>query len=707
MDEKTYLNPDASIETRVLDLLKRMTPEEKITQLSYNNPPIERLGIKKYCWWNEGLHGVARAGRATVFPQAITLAATFDKKLIEQIAKAISDEARAKFHEAQKKERRDIYRGLTLWSPNINIFRDPRWGRGQETYGEDPHLTAELGKAFVRGLQGKNKKYLKTAACAKHYAVHSGPEALRHSFNAVVSPKDLYETYLPAFKALVDEGVEAVMGAYNRVNGEPCCGSKTLLIEILRKKWGFKGHVVSDCWAIRDFHEHHKVTANGIESAAMALKNGCDLNCGCVFEEFLLLAYKEKLVSEDDIDRALSNLLRTKFKLGLFDPEELNPYSKIPTSVVRSKKHISLARESAVKSVVLLKNNYNVLPLEKDLNKIYVCGPNATNIDALTGNYYGLSDCFVSVLEGILGKVSNSTKVDYRMGCLLNTAHPNPHNWGIGEAKDSDAVIFVGGIDSTIEGEEGDAIASQAMGDRPDLSLPENQIRFLQELRAKAPNTKIIFVLMAGSPVIFPEELVDAVIFAGYPGEQGGNAIADIIFGDRSPSGKLPFTIPKSINDLPPYEDYSMENRTYRYSKAEPLYPFGFGLSYAKISLSNLSISNQNIKKGSGFKITFNIENHSEFMTEETIQLYISYPEANFRNPIFALKEFEKVKLKPYEKKSVSLKIQKTHYSTINENGDTVILQGKYKLFVGVSSPLKRSFELGAPKGLSTEFFIS
>ncbi|HOK05275.1 MAG TPA: glycoside hydrolase family 3 C-terminal domain-containing protein, partial [Victivallales bacterium] len=621
--------------------------------------------------------------------------------------KAISDEARSKFHDAQKKGRRDIYRGLTFWTPNINIFRDPRWGRGQETYGEDPFLTAELGKAFVRGLQGKNKKYLKTAACAKHYAVHSGPEALRHSFNAVVSQKDLYETYLPAFKALVDEGVEAVMGAYNRTNGEPCCGSKTLLIEILREKWGFKGHVVSDCWAIRDFHEHHKVTANGIESAAMAIKNGCDLNCGCVFEQFLLLAYKEGLVSEDNIDNALSNLLRTKFKLGLFDPEESNPYSKIPISVIRSKKHISLARKSAVKSIILLKNSNNLLPLKKDLNKIYVCGPNATNIDALTGNYYGLSDCFVSVLEGIARKVSNSTKLDYRKACLLNAEQVNPHNWGIGEAKDSDAVIFVGGIDSTIEGEEGDAIASQAMGDRPDLNLPKNQIKFLQELRTKSPNTKIIFVLMAGSPVIFPEELVDAAIFAGYPGEQGGNAVADIIFGDSIPSGKLPFTIPKSVEDLPPYEDYSMENRTYRYSKAEPLYPFGFGLSYAKISLSNLLISNQNIKKNSSFTVTFNIENHSELMVDETVQLYISYPETTFRNPIFALKGFEKIKLKPREKKTISLKVTKNHYSTVNEEGDTVILKGKYKLFVGVSSPAKKSFELGAPDGLWAEFFVS
>lgn len=705
-ENKTYLNPQASIEERVFDLISQMTPEEKISQLSYKSPAVERLGIPAYCWWNEALHGVARSGRATVFPQAIALAATFNLKLLEKIAGAIADEARAKFNESRKRNLRDIYRGLTFWTPNINIFRDPRWGRGQETYGEDPHLTAEMGKAFVRGLQGKDKKYLKTAACAKHYAVHSGPEALRHTFNAVVSKKDLYETYLPAFKALVDQGVEAVMGAYNRTNGEPCCGSKTLLIDILRNKWGFNGHVVSDCWAIRDFHENHKVTANGIESASMAIKNGCDLNCGCVYDEFLLLAYKEGLVSDEDINRALSNLLRTKFKLGLFDPDECNPYAKIEKSVIRSKKHIALAKQSALESIVLLKNKNNVLPLKKDLSKIYICGPNAANINALIGNYYGMSDNFSTVLEGVLSKVSDHTKAEYRMGCMINFENANPHNWAVGEAADSDAVIFAGGIDASIEGEEGDAIASSDMGDRLDLNLPSNQIKFLEKMREKYPNAKIIFVLMGGSPIIIPEELVDAVIFAPYPGEQGGNAVADIIFGDYSPSGKLPFTIPKSNDDLPPYEDYSMQNRTYRYSEAEPLYPFGFGLSYAKFAISELILNKELIRKNEVLKFSLTVENFSDFGAEETVQIYISYPKADFSNPKYALKAFKKIYLKAGEKKRIAFKLSSESLASVNNEGESVILGGKYTLYAGLSSPHPKSFVLGAPEIMRAEFIM-
>ncbi len=707
METRLYLDVNAPMEDRVVDLLRRMTAEEKITQLSYKSPAVERLGIPEYCWWNEALHGVARAGRATVFPQAIGIAATFDVKLVEKVASAISDEARAKFNESQKRGLRDIYRGLTFWTPNINIFRDPRWGRGQETYGEDPHLTAEMGKAFVRGLQGKDPSRLKTAACAKHYAVHSGPEALRHTFDAVVSKKDLNETYLPAFKALVDEGVESVMGAYNRTNGEPCCGSRTLLMDILRGKWGFKGHVVSDCWAIRDFHENHKVTANGAESAALAIKNGCDLNCGCVYEQFLLVAYKEGLVSDADLDRALSNLLRTRFKLGLFDPQEANPYSRISPSVIRSKKHVSLAREIAAKSLVLLKNRGNTLPLGKDISKIYVCGPNAANVDALTGNYYGISDCFTSVLEGLASKISNHSKLDYRMGCLINTPNANPHNWGVGDAADSDAIVFVGGIDSTIEGEEGDAISSADMGDRPDLNLPPSQTEMLEKLRAKAPNGKIILVLMSGSPVIIPEKLVDAAIFAGYPGEQGGNAVADVIFGDVSPSGRLPFTIPRSVSDLPPYEDYSMKGRTYRYSDAEPLYPFGFGLGYAKFAYSNAVLSKDRIRKGGSLRVSADVENLSEIAAEETVQLYISYPEASFRNPRFALKAFAKVRLGAKSRKTVSFRIGRDEISSTDDNGDSVVLPGEYRLHIGSSSPFARCRELGAPECLVLKFSVS
>jgi beta-glucosidase len=463
-------------EAKIKDLISQMTLEEKVSQLLHRSEAIPRLGIHEYNWWNECLHGVARAGVATVFPQAIALAATFDDGLVKQIADAISDEARAKYNEAIKQGNRGQYWGLTFWTPNINIFRDPRWGRGQETYGEDPYLTSRIGTAFVKGLQGDDPDNLKLAACAKHYAVHSGPEKHRHTFNALVSKKDLHETYLPAFKALVDAGVESVMGAYNRTLGEPCCASTLLIKDILRGRWGFKGHFVSDCWAIRDFHEYHKVTKTPEQSAALALNAGCDLNCGCTYP-MLTVACRQGLVTEEAIDTALARLLRTRFKLGMFDEPGTGKYGKLGREVINCDKHKALALKAAHKSVVLLKNENNLLPLDTSPKKISVVGPGAANAHSLFGNYYGVSAHFVTILEGLADKTKDmfGINLDYRQGCLMY-GDINRSTAEYGEANSSDVVIAVMGLDGAIEGEEGDAIASDSNGDRNTIELPPWQL---------------------------------------------------------------------------------------------------------------------------------------------------------------------------------------------------------------------------------------
>lgn len=503
-NKPVYLDPSYSFEERAKDLVSRMTIEEKVSQMLYNSPAIERLGIPAYNWWNEALHGVARAGTATMFPQAIGMAATFDEELIYKVADVISTEGRAKYHASSKKGDRGIYKGLTFWSPNINIFRDPRWGRGQETYGEDPYLTARLGVAFVKGLQGNHPKYLKAAACAKHFAVHSGPESLRHEFNAVVSKKDLYETYLPAFKALVQEAkVESVMGAYNRTNGEPCCGSKTLLSDILRGEWGFKGHVVSDCWAIRDFHMHHHVTATAPESAALAVRNGCDLNCGNMFGN-LLIALKEGLITEEEIDRAVTRLMITRMKLGMFDPEDQVPYASISYDFVDCKEHRELALDVAKKSIVLLKND-GLLPLDrKKIRSIAVIGPNADSRQALIGNYEGTASEYVTVLDGIREMAGDDVRIYYSVGCHLykdrveNLGEPGDR---IAEAvtcaEHADVVIMCLGLDSTIEGEEMHESNIYGSGDKPDLNLPGQQQELLEAVYATGK--PIVLVLLTGS----------------------------------------------------------------------------------------------------------------------------------------------------------------------------------------------------------------
>ena len=703
-DYKDHTRP---IEERTADLISKMTLEEKASQLLDQSKAIPRLGIPFYSWWGECLHGVARFGRATVFPQAIGLAATFDEDLVYRLASAIADEARAKYNAAAEIGNHGRYIGLTFWTPNINIFRDPRWGRGQETYGEDPFLTGRIGTAFVKGLQGNHPKYLKAAACAKHFAVHSGPEGERHTFNALPSKKDFYETYLPAFETLVKEAhVEAIMCAYNRTYDEPCCGSPFLLKKILREEWGFRGHILSDCWAISDFHQFHKVTASSLESAVKAIKSGVNLNCGVSYKH-LAEAVEKGLITEKDIDNALAILLKTRFKLGLFDPPELNPYNAVGVDVIGCKKHQQLAREAARKSIVLLKNNNNVLPLNKKIKFLSVTGPTALSSDVLLGNYYGVASEMVTVLEGIVGKVHPGTKLQYRQSFLLNHMHIKPEDWTVGEEKEADAAIVVMGLSPLLEGEDGDTLLSPNKGDRVDIGLPENQIIYLRKLREN--NEKpIIVVLTGGSPVAVPEvqELADAVLFVWYPGEQGGNAVADVIFGDANPSGRLPVTFPKSTAQLPPYNDYSMNGRTYRYMTEEPLYPFGFGLSFTTFSYSGLKLSTESINKGETIEVEVTVKNVGNVRGDEVVQLYISDLEASVDVPLYALKGIKRLNLEVGEQKKVTFKVTPGMMSMVDYDGNRMIEPGKFKVIIGGSSPGKRSVALGAARHITALFAV-
>lgn len=691
----SFLDPVLSNDERIEDLISRLTLEEKISQLVDESKEVSRLNFPQYGWWNEALHGVARTGRATVFPQAIGLAATFDVNLVRQISSAIGDEGRAKYNIAKANNNRGRFAGLTYWSPNVNIYRDPRWGRGQETYGEDPFLTSRIGVAFVEGLQGNDPKYLKAAACAKHYVVHSGPEALRHEFNAHVSNKDLWETYMPAFKALVTEAkVEGVMGAYNRTNGEACCASPYLITEVLRNQWGFDGYFVSDCGAIQDIYEGHKLAKSVEEASAMALKSGTNLNCGYSYNS-LGKAIEQGLLMEEDIDKALAQLLKTRFRLGLFDPDEDNPYSKIGPDVVGCEKHVKLAREAAQKSIVLVKNNNDVLPLKKDIKTLYVTGPQAANANALIGNYFGVSGNTVNMLDGIASKVSVGTSINYAMGQPPYQERINPIDWTTPAAAAADACIAVLGITNIWEGEEGEAIVSATKGDLVDCRLPKVQIDFLRKIK-EAGSKQLIVVITGGSPIIIPElmELADAIIYAFYPGEQGGNAVADIIFGDVSPSGRMPFTVPKTVDDLPPYDDYSMEGRTYRYMTNEPLIPFGFGLSYSTIVYNEIST----LKTTSGITVKVTVTNNSSKNVEEVAQVYIQSPLSGMGQPLYSLKDFSRVNLTPGETKEIEFELTKEKFELINDDGERFIAKGEYKIYVGGSTPSKRSIELGASK---------
>ncbi|MBR8535029.1 glycoside hydrolase family 3 C-terminal domain-containing protein [Carboxylicivirga sediminis] len=702
----TFLDHRIDMEERLDMVISQLSLEEKCAQLMHDAPGIERLGIKPYNWWNEALHGVARMGRATVFPQPIGMASTFDPLLIEDVATAISDEGRAKFNIAQKNGNYLQYAGLTYWSPNVNIFRDPRWGRGMETWGEDPFLSGTLGGAFVKGIQGYDPTYLKAAACAKHYAVHNGPEGLRHSFNAYSSPKDLYETYLPAFKMLVTQyDVEAVMCAYNRTLDVPCCGSTLLLTEILRNNWGFTGHVMSDCGALANFHGLHQYTSDAKASSAEAIKHDVSLNCGSTYQN-LVETVQAGLISEADIDRNLRLLWRTRFKLGLFDPYGDNPYNHLGPEVVNSKQNVDLARKAAQKSVVLLKNN-GVLPLKKDIKHLFAIGPLAADVDVMLGNYNGMSNNVVSVIEGIAGAVSLGTRFEYRHGFLLTEENKNPIGWAIGEARGAEACIAVVGINTLLEGEEGEAIGSAHKSDRPDLQLPGKQVDYLKQIR-KDQDKPLIVVVMGGSPIALEEvhKIADAVIMAWYPGEQGGNAIADIIFGDAIPTGKLPVTFPKSVKQLPPYEDYTMYGRTYKYMKDDPMYPFGFGLNYAEISYSNISSQKTTYQFGEAITLTADISNGSDFDAEETVQLYMSALDADFPVPMYDLKGFKRETINAGGSTQVRFTIDTSELTNIDEKGEEQHVKGRYRFYIGSTLPSQRAMDLGAPEAVMLELEI-
>ncbi len=705
--QPAYQNPSLPLDTRVQDLLARMTLDEKISQMMSGAAAIPRLGIPAYNYWNEALHGVARAGRATVFPQAIGMAATWNPALIQRVASAIGDEARAKHHEALRRSGgASILRGLTFWSPNINIFRDPRWGRGQETWGEDPFLTGEMASAFVRGLQGDDSRYLKVAACAKHYAVHSGPEKERHSFDARVTMRDLCATYLPAFRKLVmDAKVESVMGAYNRVNGEPCCASQLLLVEMLRSRWGFEGHVVSDCGAIHDIHAGHKVTRDPAQSAALAVKAGCDLECGNVYAS-LGEAVQRGLITEAEIDRSLARTLTTRFKLGLFDPPEQVPYASIPMDVVNSPEHRQLAYEAAAQSVVLLKNKGNILPINDRARYVIVAGPTAANVEVLLGNYFGVSDTLTTIVEGIYSRVPEGMGVDYRPAAQLDAPNRNNQDWTFDVAPSADVTIACVGLSPFHEGEEGDAILSTENGDRADITLPESQVAFVKRL-AQA-GAKLVLVVTGGSPIALGEleELAEAIVFVWYPGQEGGSAVADILFGRRAPSGKLPLTFPRSLDQLPPFEDYSMAGRTYRYMTSEPLYPFGFGLSYTQFAYSDLVLAHDMIRAGEPLPVRFTLANTGSVEAEEVAQIYLSDLEASVPVPLCSLIGFCRVRLQPGERRDIGFTITPEMMMLVDDAGEMKLEPGAFRVMVGGCSPGARGVALGAPAPASARFLV-
>jgi beta-glucosidase len=681
-----FLDPTLPIETRAQDLVSRLTLQEKIGQLVFNAPGIPRLNIPAYDYWSEALHGVARNGHATVFPQAIGMAATWNPALVQRVASAIGDEARAKHHEAVRRHGYSMqYQGLNVWTPNVNIFRDPRWGRGQETWGEDPFFTGQMGTAFVRGIQGDHPKYLKTAACAKHYAVHSGPEKDRHHFDAVVSERDLRETYLPAFKQLVTEAkVEAVMGAYNRTNGEPCCASRHLLVDILRGEWKFEGHIVSDCGALEDIHNHHHITTDASESAALAIRRGCDLDCGGVFEQ-LEIAVQRGLITEADIDRALVRVLTSRFKLGLFDPPEAVPYAAIPPSVINCAEHRALARQAAVESIVLLKNQDGVLPIAPDVRSIFVTGPHAADVNTLLGNYYGISDTLTTILQGIVAHVPEGVRVDYRPGSTLTQPNRDALNYAVQGAASCDLTIACMGTSPLMEGEEGEAILAEETGDRANIGLPPAQVDFIRQLATAG--AKIVLVLSGGSAIALGDvaDLVEAIVFIWYPGQEGGSAVADVLFGHANPAGRLPVTFYRSVDQLPPFDDYRMAGRTYRYMTQLPLYPFGYGLSYTRFEYAGLQIDPLHIGVDAQVHLSLKVTNCGAREGDEVAQLYVRYPDSKVARPVKELKGFQRVSLAPGESKTVAFTLEAGQLAYYGEGG-FVVEPGVVQVLIGGSS---------------------
>ena len=697
-----YSNLSLDFETRATDLVAQMTLEEKISQLGAGAPAIPRLNIQEYHWWNECLHGVARAGIATVFPQAIGMAASFDTATMREVANVISDEARAKHHEAQRNKNYKIYTGLTFWSPNVNIFRDPRWGRGHETYGEDPYLTGQMGMQFVKGLQGNDSKYLKVVSTAKHFAVHNGPEPNRHSFNVLPSKRDLWETYLPAFEDLiVDAKAYSVMGAYNRVDGESASASWMLLNDILRKQWGFEGYVVSDCGAINDIYENHKIVDTQEQAAALGIRRGCDLNCGSVYQRALKKAVSQGLIGIKEIDLSVYRLMLARMKLGMFDPIELVPYAQIPFEINNKKAHDDLALKMAHKSMTLLKNE-GILPLNKNLiKKIAVIGPNADNINALKGNYYGTPSNPVSIINGIKAISGPEIELVYHKGVSLVT-HQNKDSLVLSkrilkDIESADVAIFVGGLDATWEGEESNEMRSKNGvegffgGDRTKIELPEVQLNALKAMHKTG--TPVVFVLLAGSAVSFNglEQELEGILAAWYPGQRGGDAVADVLFGNYNPAGRLPVTFYSSTNELPNFEDYNMRagnGFTYRYYNGNAMYPFGYGMSYTKFKYSDLAINKKVFNNSDEVVVTVNVKNSGELDGEEVVQLYVKDVESTTWMPHKQLRGFKRISLEKGEKKMVEFKLNVRkdlrYYDAIKQT--YAVEPGDFEIQIGGSS---------------------
>lgn len=656
------------------ELASQMSVSQLVSQLKHSAKAIPKLKIQKYNWWNESLHGVARAGIATVFPQAIAMAATFSDEMVFRTAEIISTEARAKYNESQRKGDYGIYKGLTMWSPNINIFRDPRWGRGQETYGEDPYLTGLLGVAFIRGLQGADDKYLKTSACAKHFAVHSGPESQRHYFNAVADKKDLFETYLPAFEQAVREGsVSGVMGAYNRTNGEACCASPTLMQKLLREHWRFQGYYVSDCGALIDIVFHHKLTRNPLRGAAMALNTGCDLECGALYN-LLPLAYRFGYVKKETMQDAVARLMMIRSALGMFDPQ--CAYNQIDPKENAAAENEAFAVRMAEKGLVLLEND-GTLPLKRNAQKILVTGYNAENEIAYLGNYFGEPSSYVKVFDAVRKENERTRHVGGIP--LWQQADPTQREAALRAARESDVILFCTGLDASIEGEEGgEAFANSGdlgkQGDRPDLELPQVQQDFLKDLAALGK--KLILLNFSGGCINLKKyrSQANAIIQCWYPGGKGGQAIANILFGEVSPSGKLPVTFYNSVEDLPPFEDYSMENRTYKYFKGAVQYPFGYGLTYTDFELENARLD----MRQEQLKVT--VRNTGNFDSDEVIQVYVTPPVRQYRTPIKMLVRVKRFHLKHGEVQTVEIPMHESIFYTIDGDGNRVYTKGEYRI---------------------------
>jgi len=697
-----YLDPSAPINERVRDFMSRLTLDEKIHQF-WGGWPIkgkEKLFVGGPMGWTETLHGAANTGIATVFPEPIALGATFDPLLIKRMAAAISDEVRAKYHASLGGNSRWPMAGLLCGAPTVNIFRDPRWGRGQEGYGEDPVLMARLAVAYVKGLQGDDPRYLKVISCLKHFGAHSGPERDRHNFNVKVGLKDLYETYFPAFEAGVRAGASAVMGAYTLLNGVHCCANPWLLKKVLRDDWGFKGFVITDSGATDDIYKSYKIAKNAMEAGALACKGGCDMGGGP--SRYLADAVRKGLCTEADVDEAVKNCLTVRFHLGLFDPPEKVPYSRIPVSVVNCKKHRALAYETAVKSMVLLKNRDGLLPLGPQARRLFVTGPMAFDGDVMLGQYFAVNNRVTTFLEGILDRAGNTRSVNYRKGCPAFQPRINPLDLVTNMAAHYDVTIAVMGISTLFEGEEFEPILSEDIGDRTYIGLPPHQRKYFAGLCAKAheKGKKIILVVTSGSAIAEPElyDMADAVIYAWYPGEEGGNALADILFGAASPSGRLPITIPYSLKDIPNYNDYRMANRTYRYMKAKPYYPFGFGLGYSKFAYSGLKLSAKSIPAGEKVVAEVTVKNAGASTATELAQLYITDCKATVPVPHYALKDFARVHLKPGASQKLRFTITPDMLALVDNQGQKRLEPGEFRITIGGACPSPRSMELGAPK---------